>query len=203
MNRTPLPDQRMATTKKTTIKSSKSTAKPRKVTMSAASRRINAISKHTIIGRIKAQVQKDTNKKFKSNRTAAQSLGKKSQRGRELPWLELPEPETLLHQDEKTLEFYIFHRNHYAPLQHLKKTMNMTWDAIQAIHAEHFPDKLVPKSGNVLSSCASSYYHKLWVIIEAEKESVTLAEATQNPQFVFPDEEDDEDDEYSGSYLDG
>ncbi|KAF7951832.1 hypothetical protein EAE96_007130 [Botrytis aclada] len=159
MNRTRLPDQKMANTKKTPTKAP------------------NAIIELTIIGKIKAQVRKDTNKKSKSNRTTAQSLGMKSRRGCELPWLELPEPAALLHQDELTLEVYTYHYNYFAPLQHLKKTIKMTWGAVHAVHAEHFPDRLVPKNEKVLSSYASDYYHILWVIVEDEKESVAVAEA--------------------------
>ncbi|TEY29605.1 hypothetical protein BOTCAL_0929g00050 [Botryotinia calthae] len=113
MGCTPLPDQRMIAPKNTTIKSSNSNAKPCKFLMTAASRRIQVLSKDTIIGKRKSQVPKDTNQKSKSSQTNAKTLGKKSQRDRELPWLELPQPETLLHLEEKTLEFYIHHRNYF------------------------------------------------------------------------------------------
>ncbi|KAF7895956.1 hypothetical protein EAF00_005971 [Botryotinia globosa] len=204
MKRTPLPNQRMATTKKPTIKfsNSKSIAKPQKFKMSAATRRIMAISKDTVISRLKKQVKKDTNKKFKSNYTV-ESLGRKPGRGRDTPWIELPEPQALLYQDEKSVETYTRYRNYYAPLQELKKTKNMTWKAIHAIYAESFPDRTVPKSEKVISAGASSSYHRLCVIIEAENEAVALAEATENPEFVFPDEEDDGDDEDDEGALDG
>ncbi|KAF7886604.1 uncharacterized protein EAF01_011282 [Botrytis porri] len=207
MKRTPLPDQRMATTKEPTIKSSnsKSTAEPRKFKMSAASRRIFSISQQTVVSRLKAQVKKDSNKKSTSTRTTVESLGKKSQKGREHPWLELPKPEDLLYQDEKNVEYYTHYYNYYAPLQDLKKKENMTWNAILAIHAEHFPGRKVPPSTNALSDRACTYYHKLCVILEAEKEAVALAEDTENPEFVFPDEEDDEDedDEHNERALEG
>ncbi|KAF5867635.1 uncharacterized protein Bfra_010610 [Botrytis fragariae] len=195
MKRTPLPDQRMATTKRP--------AKPRKYTQSAASRRIIDICKQTIISRVRVQFKKDANKKIKSSYTTVESLGKESSKGGDLAWIEPPEPETFLYQDEKTLEYYNYYRNYYAPLQELKKTKNMTWNAIQAIHVEHFPDKHVPKSRNGLSARAYSCYHGLCVVIEAEKEAVALAEATQNPEFVFPNDDDDDDDEYNGRALDG
>ncbi|KAF7884766.1 uncharacterized protein EAF02_005102 [Botrytis sinoallii] len=205
MKRTPLPDQRMATTKKPTIKSpnSKPTAKPRKFKMSAASRMIISISKDTIVSRVKAQVKKDSNKISKSRGTTVASLGKKSQKGRELPCLELPKPEALLYQNEETVKYYTHYYNYYAPLQELKKGKNMTWNAIHAIYAEHFSDRTFPKTGNVISAAASESYHRLCVIIEAENEAVALAEVTENPEFVFPDEEDDEDDEDDERALDG
>ncbi|TGO38845.1 hypothetical protein BHYA_0066g00330 [Botrytis hyacinthi] len=131
MKRTPLSNQRMATTKKPTIKSSnsKSTAKPKNFKMSAAARRIMSVSKDTVISRLKTQVKKDTNKKFKSGYTV-ESIGRKPRRGRGTPWIEFPELEALLYQDEKSAETYTYYRNYYAPLQELKKTKNMTWKAI-------------------------------------------------------------------------
>lgn len=110
---TPSPNQRMIIPKNTTTtsESPNSNVKPRRFLMTAASRRIQVLIKDTVIGRSKVQAQKDTNQKSKSSQTNARSLGKKSQRGRELSWLELPELKTPLHLDEKTLESYIHHRN--------------------------------------------------------------------------------------------
>ncbi|THV52546.1 hypothetical protein BGAL_0076g00310 [Botrytis galanthina] len=200
MKRTPLPNQRMASTKKPTIKSSnsESIANPQKFKMSAATREIMSISKDNVISRRKTQVKKDANKRFKSNDTV-ESLGRKPRRGRDTPWIELPEPEDLLYQDENSVKVYAYYRNYYAPLQELKKTKNMTWKAIHAIYAEQFPDRTFPKSKNVISAGASSYYHRLCVIMDAENEAIALAEATQNPEFVFPDDDDDDDE----SALDG
>lgn len=238
MKRTPLPNQRMASTKKPTIKSfnSESIANPQKFKMSAATRKIMSISKDNVISRRKTQVKKDANKKFKSNDTV-ESLGRKPRRGRGTPWIELPEPEDLLYQDENSVKVYAYYRNckcrmtscqvilfpihvkvtwrhsigrnllntifpfliDYAPLQELKKTKNMSWKAIHAIYAEQFPDRTFPKSENVISAGASSYYHRLCVIMDAENEAIAQAEATQNPEFVFPDDDDDDDE----SALDG
>ncbi|KAF7950676.1 uncharacterized protein EAE97_002228 [Botrytis byssoidea] len=163
MKRTPLPNQRMATTKKPAIKSSnsKSIAKPQRFKMSAATRRI-WLSDYTV-----------------------ESLGRKSGRGRDTPWIELPEPEALLYQDEKSVESY----THYL-------------NSIHAVYAELFPDRTVPKSEKVISAGASSSYHRLCVIIEAENEAVALAEAIENPEFVFPEEEDDGDEDDNRA-LDG
>lgn len=113
MSPTPSPNQRINIPKNTTTNESpNSSAKPHRFLMTAASRRIQVLSKDTVNGRRKAQVQKDTNQKSKSSQTNAKSLGKKSQRGHELPWLELFEPKTLLHVNEKTLESYVHHHNY-------------------------------------------------------------------------------------------
>ncbi|TGO23786.1 hypothetical protein BPAE_0122g00090 [Botrytis paeoniae] len=206
---------------KTTTQSSKSKTKPHKVTMSVASRRINAISKYTSIGKIKAQIKKDTNKQSSPIVLPSNLLERSLNKVASFLGLSFPSPKLFCIKMRRLWNIILItatvswrhsiERNplnancshvDYAPLQDLKKTKNMTWNAIQAIHVERFPDKLVPKSGNVLSSCASSYYHKLWVIIEAEKQNVASAQATQNPEFVFPDDDDDEDYVYNERALD-
>ncbi|KAM0154056.1 hypothetical protein ACHAPG_006756 [Botrytis cinerea] len=169
MSPTPSPNQRINIPKNTTTNESpNSSAKPHRFLMTAASRRIQVLSKDTVNGRRKAQVQKDTNQKSKSSQTNAKSLGKKSQRGHELPWLELFEPKTLLH----------------------------------IIHADYFPNERIVKDGTSLSSRASRYFHKISVIVEAENESIASAEDSCNLEFVFPDDDVDEDDKDGNSYRD-
>lgn len=81
-------------------------AKSSRGKMSADSRRLRQLFKHTVLAEKKTKVMKDRNWKGKSNRTSASSLGRKPQKGKVLPRIDLPIPDTLQHHNEATVETY-------------------------------------------------------------------------------------------------
>ncbi|KAI9644985.1 hypothetical protein NHQ30_007020 [Ciborinia camelliae] len=183
----PLPDQGEtdAASKDAAVNSSSTVnnAKPstKKLKKSPNSRRILALSK--LVGVHKA---KATNGK-----------------GKGIPYTKCKEPDTFQYLDNNQKELYSLLYMWYSKVQDLKK--GRTWnDVLVEDYAKHFPEepKIELKNGqNSISKRYSNYKKWMDAIVEIEEEAAALAEATENPEFVFPDEDEDEDDIESDESL--
>lgn len=74
----------------------------------------------------------------------------------------------------------------------------MPWTQVLGLYPAYFPEEPAPKGATTLSSRASRTFARLAKLLEFETEKAEEAQDAENPQFVFPDEECDGDEDEDG-----
>ncbi|RAL65126.1 hypothetical protein DID88_001232 [Monilinia fructigena] len=69
----------------------------------------------------------------------------------------------------------------------------MLWTQVLSLYPAYLPEEPVPKGAMTLSSRASCTFAKLSKLLEFEMKKADEAQDAENPQSVFPDEDEDRD----------
>ncbi|ESZ94769.1 hypothetical protein SBOR_4881 [Sclerotinia borealis F-4128] len=199
---TALSDPKITKAMEATINTATEKTKSSKDIMSLKYKRMAKLGRG-VFGARNAQVKKDKKNNDKNNNnkvrktsrrcTSVASLGRKSQRGKALPFVDFPAAEALLHLNDDEKESYKALWDWSMPIQNMKKTM--TWKAILAVYAKIFPNEKLMTSPNSLANRYSNYFARLSFLLEKEQEASALKDAVENSEFVFPDDEEEDEDE--------